>query len=63
MTRRTTRAEYPMLVLGANSVKNCTSDGSVLARETGNEDCVRRAPATAPIERPPNRPTSNTTAR
>jgi hypothetical protein len=29
---RSTRAEYPMFVPTANSVKNCTSDGLVLAK-------------------------------
>ena len=29
---RSTRAEYPTFVLGANSVKNCTSEGLVLAK-------------------------------
>ncbi len=39
------------------------SDGFVLAKNAGNDDCVRRAPAIAPIARPPTNPINNTIAR
>jgi hypothetical protein len=39
------------------------SEGSVLAKNTGKDDSVRRAAAMEPIARPPTKPTSKTIAR
>src|ERR1035437_2812515 len=39
------------------------SEGLVLARKVGNDDSVRRAPATAPMAKPPNRPIKRTRLR
>ena len=39
------------------------SDGLVLARKVGNDDCVRRAPAMDAMATPPTSPMSKTMAR
>ena len=58
-----TFSENPVFVIGPNSVNTCRSEGLVLARYVGKDDCVRRAPATAAMATPPTRPMSSTSVR
>src|ERR1700722_10913986 len=48
---------------GTGPVMTLMVEGSVLARNVGNDDCVLRAAATEPMARPPIRPINKTTAR
>ena len=60
-------AEYPPalpnVTLPGGKTAMVRSDGLVLAKKVGNDDCVRRAPARDAMAKPPTSPTSKTMAR
>jgi len=51
-----------LLSLTLSLCNTSRSEGFVLRKNAGNDDCVRRAPATAPIANPPISPTNSTIA-